>query len=160
MAMRPSLVYVRHTSTWRKEIGANGAIVAKIRQKKNLQDARDVREIIKSLLRPHLTSEASRRRAAEATGLTYNTIGSMLYSENRGGIRSWQLLFLHVHELDPERWDALLVELKEFLRRRTKMTPGERAWASLGDEMSEDELLYHAEVARCLRAIREPLRKK
>ncbi|MEO1171199.1 MAG: hypothetical protein AAFX94_03990 [Myxococcota bacterium] len=115
----------------------------------------DIRLALRDLVRPHLVSEGDRRAAAEATGLSFNTVNSMLYSPSRGGIRAWQLLVMHVHAISAERWIELVSHVRRALATQLKVTAGQKKWGELGDQLSERDLHYYAEVVRALMAIRE-----
>lgn len=115
----------------------------------------DIRLALRDLVRPHLVSEGARRAAADATGLSFNTINSMLYSPSRGGIRAWQLLIMHVHAISPERWVELVRHVRRALADQLQVTAGQKKWGELGDQLSERDLHYYVEVVKALIAIRE-----
>jgi hypothetical protein len=54
----------------------------------------------------------------------------------------------------------LLEELKLFLRKRGKMTDGQRKWASLGEKMTEEQRLYHSAVTEFLLGLDAPAKRR
>ena len=125
----------------------------------SLDQAGDIRLALRDAIRPHLVSEAQRRAAAESTNLSFNTINTMMYAPARGGIRAWQMLLLHVHDISPARWDGIVHEVRRALASDLQTTKGQRRWEELGHELSEPDLEYYVEVVRALRAIRQKARE-
>ena len=107
----------------------------------------DIRKTFMVFVRPHLDSKPKKEAARDATGLELGTLDGMIY-EGRGGIEAWQKLLSHVFNVTGKQMDAVLTEIKDLLRKRTKLTPGQLLWSQIGDELSEDERVFFGELAR------------
>lgn len=118
----------------------------KLETKKN-KDRADIRKIFMTYVRPHLDSRTKKEAARHATGLEIGTLDGMIYY-GAGGIEAWQKLLCYVFQISDQQLDSILIEIKEWLKKRSKPTPGQLLWSKIGDELTDDERIFFAELAR------------
>lgn len=108
---------------------------------------KDIRKNFMTYVRPHLDSKAKKEAAKEATGLELSTIDGMLYYGS-GGIEAWQKVLCFVFNISDRQLESFLDDLKENLKKRSKPTPGQALWAQVGENLTEDEKIFFAELAK------------
>lgn len=79
--------------------------------------------------------------AANHTCISESSLQGMVYS-GTGGLDSWVKLFAYLFNLSPKQLTRFLVEIKELLKTKRKISEGETRWSQLGDQLTEDKLLF------------------
>lgn len=119
----------------------------------------DIRKAFMVYVRPYLDTKAKKQAAKVATGLEVGTIDGMIY-HGRGGIEAWQSLLTYVFGINDKQFEAILIEIKDLLRKKIKPTPGQLLWSKVGDELSEDEKIFFAELALAHKNLKPPFEVK
>jgi hypothetical protein len=119
----------------------------------------DVRKVFMTYVRPYLDTRQKKEAARNATELEIGTLDGMIYY-GRGGIEAWQSLLTYVFDISDKQLQAVLTEIKEVLRKRIKLTPGQMLWSQVGDELSEDEKIFFAELALAHKRLKPPFEVK
>ena len=114
---------------------------------KQSSESKDIRKVFMTYVRPHLDTKAKKEAAKKATGIELGTLDGMIYYGS-GGIEAWQKLLTFVFNISDRQLEVFLGDLKDSLRKRTKVTPGQALWAQVGDDLTEDEKIFFAELAR------------
>lgn len=115
----------------------------------------DIRKTFMAFVRPHLNNREKKQEASQFTGLELGTLDGMIY-DGRGGIEAWQKLLVHVFKLSESDLERVLIEFREFLGARVKMTPGEQMWLTLGEQLNEDEKIFFCELAKAHKMLKPP----
>jgi hypothetical protein len=119
----------------------------------------DIRKTFMGLVRPHLNNKEKKYEAKKFTGLELGTLDGMIY-DGRGGIEAWQKLLTYVFKISDNEIDQVLLEFKDYLKARIKMTPGELMWAQLGEKLTEDEKIFFCELAKAHKMLKPPFEIK
>lgn len=107
--------------------------------------AEQTREVFQDLLKAHIKDKAEIEQLAKALGKTTSLVKKMLYKGN-GGLDVWAKALAYVYGLS----EQTLAGFKEEFRRKNPVSPSDKVWFSIREEMgaSEDDLRYLAECAR------------
>lgn len=113
------------------------------------------REVFQDLLKAHIKEKTDIERLAKALGKTTSLVKKMLYKGN-GGLDVWAKALAYVYDLD----EQTLKNLKGEIRLNNPVSPSDRVWFAIRDEMgaSEDDLRYLAECAKEAYRIKTELR--
>jgi hypothetical protein len=115
----------------------------------------DIRKSFMAFVRPHLNNKEKKYEAKKFTGLELGTLDGMIY-DGRGGIEAWQKLLAYVFNISESDINHVLLEFKEFLGARIKMSPGELMWTKLGEQLTEDEKIFFCELAKAHKMLKPP----
>lgn len=117
----------------------------------------DVRKTFMAFVRPYLNNKERKQEAKKITGLELGTLDGMIY-EGRGGIEAWQKLLTFVFNVSDKQVHCILLEFKEYLFKRSKMTPGQLMWVQLGEQLTDDEKIFFCELAKAHKQLKPPFK--
>jgi hypothetical protein len=126
---------------------------------KSKLDGSDIRRVLAAFARPHLDTKAKKQAASAATQLSIGAIDGMIYDE-RGGISAWQNLLSYIFGVTGKRLEIVLEEIKESLRKQSKPSKGQLLWSAVGDELTDDEKIFFAELALAHKRLKPPFEVK
>jgi hypothetical protein len=114
---------------------------------KTAQLAEPFRQLLKTLLRERVRTEAEKRTLAAFLDRSVSFVNQLVY-HGEGGLDAWVGAFVYAYGLDIESLVHFFRHHTQTLRRLSPQTPADKIWFELDREITADEKFYWASLVR------------
>lgn len=118
-----------------------------------------VRVFLCSLAKAKISTKKDKEKASKAIDVTGSAVEAMIY-HGKGGLDAWSKLIAYLYDLSPNQVINLLTELRDSLRKKSKLKEADVQWSTLTEQLSEDRKYFWHDLIRAMEPVYEIRKRK